>query len=148
MNNKKDIEQIFQEKLKDFEATPPSESWDFISEKLQEKEEKKRIIPLFWLKTAATISSIAALVILGLFLFTNDEKNNKNNHEITSNSGKTSESKPINYNNSLESNSNQKSSEQLEIHPKKEIIKEFKNDNSNTFATKFLKKMINLLKKI
>lgn len=135
MNNKKDIEQIFQEKLKDFEATPPSESWDFISEKLQEKEEKKRIIPILWFKTAATISSIAALVILGLFLFRNDEKSSKNNHEITSNSGKKSESKPINYKNSLESNSNQKSSEQLERNPKKEIIKESKNDNSNTFAT-------------
>ena len=37
MKNKKDIEQIFQEKLGDFEANPPQESWDFISEKINEK---------------------------------------------------------------------------------------------------------------
>jgi NAD+ kinase len=40
MKNKKDIEHIFQEKLGDFEANPPQESWDFISEKINEKEEK------------------------------------------------------------------------------------------------------------
>ena len=44
MKNKKDIEHIFQEKLGDFEANPPQESWDFISEKINEKEEKRRII--------------------------------------------------------------------------------------------------------
>jgi hypothetical protein len=49
----------------------------FYFEKLQEKEEKKRIIPLFWFKTAATISSIAALVILGLFLFRMTKKQQK-----------------------------------------------------------------------
>ena len=37
MKNKKDIEQIFQEKLRDFEANPPQESWDFISKKINEK---------------------------------------------------------------------------------------------------------------
>ena len=64
MKNKKDIEQIFQEKLGDFEANPPQESWDFISEKINEKEEKRRIIPLFWLKSAIVSTSVAAVLLI------------------------------------------------------------------------------------
>ena len=84
MKNKKDIEQIFQEKLRDFEANPPQESWDYISEKINEKEEKRRIIPLFWLKSAIVSTSIAAVLLIGYFLFNDKIDSNlpKNNTEI------------------------------------------------------------------
>ena len=84
MKNKKDIEQIFQEKLRDFEANPKQESWDFISEKINEKEEKRRIIPLFWLKSAIVSTSVAAVLLISYFLFNDKIDSNlpKNNTEI------------------------------------------------------------------
>lgn len=85
MKNKKDIEQIFREKLKDFETNPPQDSWDFISEKINEKEEKRRIIPLFWLKSAIVTTGVAAVLLIGYFLFNDKIDGNlpKNNAKIT-----------------------------------------------------------------
>lgn len=71
--NKKDIERLFQEKFKDFEATPPLESWANIEERLNQKKKKRRVIP-FWFKT----SGIAATLILGVFLFMNKKENLNN----------------------------------------------------------------------
>ena len=76
--NKKDIERLFQEKFKDFEATPPLESWANIEERLNQKKKKRRVIP-FWFKT----SGIAATLILGVFLFMNKKDNlNTNVNEV------------------------------------------------------------------
>uniref|UniRef100_UPI0040490011 hypothetical protein n=1 Tax=Flavobacterium sp. TaxID=239 RepID=UPI0040490011 len=71
--NKKNIERLFQEKFKDFEAIPPLDSWKKVEERLNEKNKKRRVIP-FWFKT----SGIAAILTLGIFLFMN-KKNNLNN---------------------------------------------------------------------
>lgn len=97
MNDKKNIEQIFQNKLKNYEEIPPLESWDYIAEKLHEKKKKNRIIPLFWTYSATLISSAAALLIIGFFLFKDYEKNPKTNqstsitHSKKINQTKTSE---------------------------------------------------------
>ncbi len=58
MKNFKNIDRLFQENLKDFEVSPPHESWDAIENRLIPRA-KKRGLP-FWLK----ISSIAALFML------------------------------------------------------------------------------------
>lgn len=58
MKDFKNIDRLFQENLKDFEVSPPHESWDSIENRLIGRP-KKRKIP-FWLK----ISSIAALLVL------------------------------------------------------------------------------------
>lgn len=90
MKNKKNIEHIFQDKLKDFEANVPIESWEIIAEKLHKKKEKKRIIPLFWWKSAALVSSAAALLVLGIFLFKDNNKTpNIPATNIIANTGKT-----------------------------------------------------------
>ena len=59
MKENKNIERIFQEKFKDFEATPPEANWNAIADRLKQNK-KRRILP-FWLRT----SGIAA----GLLLF-------------------------------------------------------------------------------
>ena len=46
MKENKNIERLFQEKFKDFEALPPEESWDIIANRLNKK--KKRIVPLWF----------------------------------------------------------------------------------------------------
>ena len=63
MKNTKNIDRLFQEKFKDFEATPNEEIWKNIESSLQEKEEKRRIIPFWW-----KLSGVAALIAIGFFI--------------------------------------------------------------------------------
>ncbi len=58
MRDYKNIDRIFQEKLKDLEVSPPSQSWNSIQKKLAPVSKKKQF-PL-WLK----FSSVAALLLL------------------------------------------------------------------------------------
>lgn len=72
MNEKKNLDRLFQEKFKDFEVAPPDFVWENIQEILEEKK-KRRVIPL-WFK----LSGVAALLVLsGLLatLFFNDAEN-------------------------------------------------------------------------
>lgn len=59
MKEQKNIERLFQEKFKDFEALPPQDTWNTIASRLNEKKKKKRVIP-FWFQ----LSGIAASLIL------------------------------------------------------------------------------------
>ena len=95
MKENKNIERLFQEKFKDFEALPPEDSWDFIADRLHKKK-KKRIIPI-WFQLSGVAASI--LLVGGLIwnftaknktkqlpLFENTIVNGKetNNNEIDS----------------------------------------------------------------
>ncbi|MFV8341546.1 hypothetical protein [Flavobacterium sp. XS2P39] len=62
MNDKKNIDRLFQERFKDFEAEPNNQVWLNIEAAIKEKEKERKIIP-FWMK----FSGIAAAFILGLF---------------------------------------------------------------------------------
>ena len=100
MKDNKNIERLFQEKFKDFEALPPQDSWDIIASRLNEKKKKKRIVPIWF-----QFSGIAAsLFIIGALIWnfsgennstevpnsnntivnTEDSKGNSNNSNITS----------------------------------------------------------------
>ena len=61
MNNK-DLDRLFQEKLKNLEATPNKRVWNTIESKLKKK--KRKALPFWWFT-----SGIVALFILGFFLF-------------------------------------------------------------------------------
>jgi deoxyribodipyrimidine photolyase len=43
MNDKKNIERLFQERFKDFEVAPPENAWQNIAARLEKKESKKRM---------------------------------------------------------------------------------------------------------
>ena len=62
MNEKKNIDRLFQEKFKDFEVAPPEFVWENIQEALQEKK-KRRAVPL-WIR----LSGVAAILALGSLL--------------------------------------------------------------------------------
>lgn len=62
MNERKNIERIFQEKFKDFEVNPAEEVWVNIEKKLEEKK-RRRIIPFWW-----KLSGVAALFLIGFFV--------------------------------------------------------------------------------
>jgi Outer membrane protein beta-barrel domain len=63
MRERKNIERLFQEKFKDFEATPNPLLWENIAVKLEAKQHKKRSVLPFWYKAAG----VAALLLLGFF---------------------------------------------------------------------------------
>ncbi|MDT0642129.1 hypothetical protein RM553_04720 [Zunongwangia sp. F363] len=72
MKERKNIDRLYQEKFKDFEAAPREEVWQNISAKLKKKEEKKPLIIPFWYRLGGIAAALA--VILGLTYFLN--KNN------------------------------------------------------------------------
>jgi len=72
MKDNKNIERLFQEKFKDFEALPPQDSWDIIASRLNEKKKKKRIVPIWF-----QFSGIAAsLFIIGALIWNFSGENN------------------------------------------------------------------------
>ena len=62
MSDKKNIERLFQEKFKDFEAIPSQKVWDTIEVELQKKK-KRRVIPI-WFR----FSGVAALLLVGALI--------------------------------------------------------------------------------
>lgn len=70
MNDKKNIDRLFQERFKDFESAPSELAWANIQLALKEKEKKRKMIP-FWMKT----SGIAATLLLGFFTWNTVTKN-------------------------------------------------------------------------
>jgi len=59
MSNKKNIDDLFKEGFKNFEASPSPKVWSAIQAKLEEKEERK-VIPL-WFKLAGVAALLALL---------------------------------------------------------------------------------------
>lgn len=69
MSDKKHIDRIFQEKLKDFEVSPNPELWTKIQNELNiENTQPKKVIPV-WLRLASIAAVIALLVTIGSFVF-------------------------------------------------------------------------------
>ncbi|WP_284650937.1 hypothetical protein [Flavobacterium terrisoli] len=70
MSEKKNIDRLFQEKFRDFEANPAEDLWSGIEARLDEKK-RKRVIPLWW-----KLSGVAAVFLIGLLItqtvFNND----------------------------------------------------------------------------
>ncbi|HEY6141881.1 MAG TPA: hypothetical protein VIV55_00450 [Flavobacterium sp.] len=77
MKEKKNIDRLFQEQLRDFEASPNNQVWLNIEAELR-KDKKRKVIPL-WLKC----TGIAAAFLLGLFtLNTNQTFHSKSENGI------------------------------------------------------------------
>lgn len=126
MNDKKHIDRLFQEKLRNFEATPSNSVWNNISAELETNKKKRRVIPL-WLKISGIAASLLLLITISNHLFntttinedtivntipSNTTKETNKNAEINTN--KVSESQ--NLTNDVQSNSslnNKKDSKNL-----------------------------------
>ncbi|WP_296382389.1 hypothetical protein [Winogradskyella sp.] len=77
MNNKKNIDRLFQEKFKDFEVAPNDAVWNRINESLPNKKKKRRIIALWW-QIGGVAAVIALLLTVGVSVFNSDDNNNQN----------------------------------------------------------------------
>lgn len=81
MKEKKNIERLFQEKFKDFEAIPPQDAWSNIEVRLENKKKKRRVIP-FWFKA----SGVAAILVISFWLYNQSELSSFNNEIDNNNS--------------------------------------------------------------
>jgi len=71
MSDKKNIDRLFQEKFKNFEATPNDSVWNGISEELAGKKKKRRLIPIWW-QIGGVAAAIALLLTIGVAVFNSD----------------------------------------------------------------------------
>ncbi len=64
MNEKKNIDRLFQERFKDFEAIPSGAVWKNIEAELTKDKKKRRIIPIWW-QYAGVAALLALLLTIG-----------------------------------------------------------------------------------
>lgn len=74
MKEKKNIDNIFNEGLKNFEATPSPRVWENIQTELNKEKKDRKVIPL-WIKLGGVAALIALLLTVGNSLY------NSSNHE-------------------------------------------------------------------
>lgn len=74
MSDKKHIDRLFQERFKDFEATPSDAVWKNIEAELTKNKKKHRIIPIWW-QYAGVAALLALLLTVGGTYFFNTDKN-------------------------------------------------------------------------
>lgn len=68
---RKNIDRLFQEKFRDFEASPAEDIWKNIQKELEEEKDSKRILFPLWAKIGSVAAVILALFLIGsLFLNT------------------------------------------------------------------------------
>ena len=146
MKESKNIERLFQEKFKDFEVNPPSDSWNTIEARLNKKEKKKRVIP-FWFKTAG----IAASLAIGLFIFMNkgsdtnlinNDSNSVNENSISNVEANTKENK---FNNQINPTTikNDGSLDEKLLNNNENVVLENKNSVNSNEANQNTKNAIN-----
>lgn len=78
MSDKKHIDRLFQERLKDFEAAPSEAVWATIHERLHADKHKRRIIP-FWWKLGGVAALLAILLTVGIKVMSGDFDSHPNN---------------------------------------------------------------------
>ncbi|MBE9489394.1 MAG: hypothetical protein IMY67_03790 [Bacteroidetes bacterium] len=75
MSDKKNIDRLFQEKLKDFEATPGDAVWNNISTKLHSTKKGTKGIPIWW-KIGGVAATLLLLFSLSLLIQNNNNTAN------------------------------------------------------------------------
>ncbi|WP_369998989.1 hypothetical protein [Winogradskyella sp.] len=93
MNDKKNIDRLFQEKFKDFEVAPSDAVWNRISDSLPEKKRKRRVVALWW-QVGGIAAAIALLLTIGISVFNSDPKSSIDSDVVdTENTNDNSSSK-------------------------------------------------------
>lgn len=81
MKQKKNIERLFQEKFKDFEATPSQNVWDNIQAELNTDESPRKIAPVWW-RYAGVAAILLLFLAIGNALFNSEDNNNPVNSVV------------------------------------------------------------------
>ena len=144
MSEIKNIDRLFQEKLKDFEVKPSEDVWGTIEAKLDEKK-RRRIIPFWW-----KLSGVAAVFLIGFLIsksFYNEESKpqnpvvNENNFDQKNqkNNGSSSSSKAVvQTSNKIEENvsSEEKNNTKKTIYSSKSSVAERNSSSKRSLKNK------------
>ena len=131
MSDKKNIERFFQEKFKDYEVNPSPEIWDNIAMKLENKKNKKRILPI-WFK----VIGIAASLVIGYFIISNYSRNDNFDVINTNTTIVNSEKKSLRVTdsivkNNINDNFSDKNSKVKNYDSKENVVSSDKKNNDN-----------------
>ncbi len=75
MKEKKNIDNIFNEGFKNFEATPSPRVWENIQTQLKKEKEERKVIPL-WIKLGGVAALIAVLFSVGNWIYNSSDLEN------------------------------------------------------------------------
>ncbi len=108
MNDNKNIDRLFQEKFKDFEAQPSPELWQRIESGLNAPKKKRRVVALWWKLGGVAAIFILMFGITNVILFNKQPLNTINNttivntKKLTNPNSKIDNNKPVNNNTEAE----------------------------------------------
>ena len=94
MDEKKNIDRLFQEKFKDYEVSPDASVWETIEERLTKKN-KRRIVPL-WLRFGGAAAILLLLVSTGFWYYNKDTNTPEYNEIIITNTDSTNKTESSN----------------------------------------------------
>lgn len=126
MSDRKHIDRLFQEKLKDFEVAPNDSIWESIESKLHQKKRKRRVIPLWW-QMAGVAAILAVLFIVGGIVFDDANENKPTSNSVVNTDEKDKSSDPSSETNTI---SNKNPEENVVIDGANEEL--LNSDNANT----------------
>ena len=99
MSNKKHIDRVFQEKLKDFEVSPRSKVWQNIKGELEQSDDNRKVFPI-WLRMAGVAALLLILLTIGNTVIS--DTSNSNNDTIVDTENILNP--PINQTNNINNN--------------------------------------------
>lgn len=102
-NEKKHIDRLFQEGLKNFEATPSYSVWENVSEQLLDNKKQRKVIPL-WMKLSAIAAGLLLLITLGNNIFLQDNNTTPEVNETIVDTESKNKQNANDSDNSLDSN--------------------------------------------
>ena len=104
MNEKKNIDKLFKEQLKNFDVAPKDYVWENIEEKLHEdKRKKRRVIPIWW-RVAGIAAGLVLLVTITNQFFNTSDTDGISKDTIVNESKTNNNSNSQNENNTLDQN--------------------------------------------
>ena len=104
-NNKKHIDRLFQEGLKNFEATPSHSVWENVSQQLLTNEKQRKVFPL-WMKLSAVAAGLLLLFTLGNNIFFQDNNDTPEVNETIVDTESKSQENTNNLNGTIDPKNN------------------------------------------
>ncbi|WP_420321000.1 outer membrane beta-barrel protein [Flagellimonas sp.] len=116
---KKNLEQLFKEVFKDFKETPDEKVWASIEASLNKKEQKKRVVPIWW-----RLGGIAALLAILFYVINPFEGSNENGDVIISETQNGTDASDNDTN-----NADSEKADPFATPAKEQVVESSKNDN-------------------
>ncbi|MGB1307366.1 MAG: hypothetical protein ACPG6B_00545 [Oceanihabitans sp.] len=102
MSNKKHIDRVFQEKLKDFDVSPSPKVWKNIQSKLEQPKEDDKKSAIIWFRVAGIAAILLILLTIGNLIVSNQKEGN-NTKIVDTESPKTNQTNSQQINKKQES---------------------------------------------